>query len=121
MKRGKFLLLFSSLLTLVVGYAGWCARQFFIHPKIERGLYVTDEAWAAIEEHFSPEGFPVPRFNWGRYCYSLMHPYEETLEPALTWLKQEDEIYVYHRGVSVLFLRTKSDPWKFQGTHREHE
>jgi hypothetical protein len=115
MKRKKFLLLFGILLILTVNYAGWCARQFFMHPKIERGLYVTDEAWAAIEGHFAAEGFPIPRFNWGRYCHCLMHPYEEALEPAQTWFKHEDEIYVYHRGTSFLFRRTNSDHWKSYG------
>ena len=118
MKRKKFLLLFGSLLTLVISYAGWCARQFFMHPKIERGLYVTDEAWTAIEGHFAAEGFPIPRFDRKRYYRCLMHPYEGALEPARTWLIKKDEIYVYHRGTAFLFRRNNSDHWKSYGVQR---
>jgi len=121
MKRRKFILLFGLLFILVLTYAGWCARELFIQPKIERGLYVPDEAWTVIEGHFSGEGFPAPRFNWTRYCDRLTHPYEERIEPARTWVRHEDEIYVYHGGTSFLFLRTKSNLWKPQGAHRDHE
>jgi hypothetical protein len=119
MKRRKFVLLFGFMLILIVCYAGWCAREFFIHPKIERGPYVPDEAWTVIEEHFAVEGFPVPHFSWPRYCDRLIHPYEGTLGPARTWVRFEDEIYVYHRGIDVLFRKTKSNHWKSDGVHRE--
>jgi hypothetical protein len=114
MKRRKFILLFCLLSLLLGGYAGWCGREFFVHPKIVRAPDIPDEAWAAIEGHFAEEGFPIPRFRWGRYGHLLMHPYESP-PPAQTQRIGPEKIYAFHRGISFLFRNTKLNHWESYG------
>ncbi len=84
MRRKRALLLFGSLAALVLGYAAWCGRTFYLSVPVPALLELPEEyradARALIEEH----GLSAPDpFDRSRFRDLLMRPYESTPQPIL--------------------------------------
>lgn len=84
MKKKRALLLFGSLALLVLGYAAWCGRTFYLHVPAPEMTELPEEyradARALIEQH----GLTAPDpFERKRFLELLGQPYDSAPTPVV--------------------------------------
>lgn len=105
--------------SLVVYYASWCARPFFLTPSLEFGRDVPDELHAAVSKWWrrNQDAITPERFHFRRFLYLLAHPHRT--RPRSVFAQQDDEDEAGLQGLSsrvpmnVIFYKDLEGPGWF--------
>jgi hypothetical protein len=82
MKKKRALLLFGGLAALVLGYAAWCGRTFYLSVPVPELLELPEEYRADARSLIVEHGLAAPDpFDRKRFLELLMHPYESSPRP----------------------------------------
>jgi hypothetical protein len=83
MKRKRALLLFISLAALVLGYAAWCGRTFYLSMPVPELLELPEDFRADARSLIGKHGLTAPeRFDRRHFRDLLMHPYDSAPKPV---------------------------------------
>ena len=84
MKRGRARLLFAILTLMVVGYAAWCGRLFYLSPKL---IYPSDMPGSfqqLARDWHQANDLPKPEpWSWQRFSAELRYPFRAPARPTL--------------------------------------
>jgi hypothetical protein len=83
MKRNRAILLFGSLATLVLGYAAWCGRTFYLSVPVPDLLELPEDYRADARSVIEKHGLTAPeRFDRSHFLDLLKHPYASAPKPV---------------------------------------
>ena len=84
MRKKRALLLFGSLAALVLGYAAWCGRTFYLAAPVPEMLELPEDyradARSLIEKHGLTASDP---FDRSHFLDLLKRPYESSPKPVV--------------------------------------
>jgi len=112
MKKSRMLLLFGGLFLMLVGYAAWCGRTFYLRAPMPDLARVPAEArslaLAEIEELGRPQ-----RITMERLSELLMQPYDSDVPGIWVENVNEDLLFFIREDLSASFtLSLKSEGWE---------
>ena len=128
MSRRKAILLLLAFTVAILGYATWCARPFYVKPSIEVESGVPDELREAALYWWEENGGSAKpeQFQFRRYLFFLMHPYQTSPQPVRVSKPDDEEAallgFSSKPRMNVRFLKDLEGPgWTpritFPGPH----
>ena len=103
MNRKRAYIFFSTFMTLVCLYAGFCLRPYYTNAEIEIQDPIPPEAEAAIRQwHDETTEIPMPTMTARGIWYALTHPYMPSVERCLV-SQTTEELILIHTSFDIVF------------------
>jgi hypothetical protein len=116
MKRSRMLQLFGGLFLMLLGYAAWCGRTFYLRPQMPDLSRLPVEAQELARLGIEEAGFLGPeRVSFNRFTWLIGHPYKS--EPVQISIDPRPDVQrfvvIYRSDGPGLMLFKSWKGWSF--------
>ena len=117
MKKSGTRILFGTLLVWIIGYLVWCARPFFMRPKLAFDSDVSRQEQIMIEDWYAGGSGPTPmEFSWPHFLSLLQDPWKPNAGTASVKHFGPREIAVFHDAKGWSF-RLRHGEWTYVNSY----